>query len=135
MINKLGYIIYLFYIYTMIKIYRYEDANGMGVYNTVLENNIDFANLFSNLNSKHSGNKTTPPIHKDLVWNFCDADYYSACTSIKELRTWFKGFNKPLLDTKEVNLVEYSVKHIYKTRSGLQIGFLQSDVISKKIIK
>jgi len=60
-------------------------------------------------------------------------EIFCACPTLKDLKAWFKGFNKPLVDIG-FNLVEYRVKTFVMGISKKQCGFKRADVIGKKIL-
>lgn len=122
----------------MFKVYRYEYRSdkpiGDGVYmckHTLGFNNPEYIKLLHYMCVKHSGN-THPTITTDLD-NFT-TDLYCGCTTIKQLKNWFKGYNTALKGFG-FNIVEYTVKSYEVGSSGLQCAFKQSWVKDRKVIQ
>jgi len=88
-----------------------------------------YEELYKAMCRKHSGSRH-PTRSED---NLGGDEIFCACPTLKDLKAWFKGFNKPLVDIG-FNLVEYRVKTFVMGISKKQCGFKRADVIGKKIL-
>lgn len=121
----------------MRKVYRYEytkDSYVSGPYNNNVLGDIneEFEIFRSKLIQKHGNNENYPGIRVDCNEFMAGRDL-CACKSIEQLKDWFDGFNEELFKFG-FNLVEYTVKMLYETKSGRQCAFAIEDVIEKKIL-
>lgn len=127
----------------LVSVFRYENPiDKLGVYNSEL--------LFTNFNdklfdglSKHTRDVNRPIASKDFPYQVFRAKYHLfdrnikyGCTSIEELKAWFRGLNSLLLRCGFV-LVEYKVteQSVIVGHSGLQCLFNAKRVIERKVVK
>jgi hypothetical protein len=128
------------------KVYRYEIDETINTWGGTLENpgpytanrggtgifgddkEGKYIEMYEKMCRKHSGS-SHPTRGED---NLGGDDIFCACPTLKDLRQWFKGFNKTLIDVG-FQLVEYRVKTYVMGVSGKQCGFRREDVIGKKI--
>jgi len=116
-----------------VKVYRYESPNdGLGPYNS----NDSKINLYlkRKLINKHIKNNK-PSIENDgLDFAINDNNFKTACNTLKELKKWFKGYNKKLINSGFI-IVEYIVKYKIDGKSKKQCIFHIDNVIKKNIIE
>jgi hypothetical protein len=128
-------------------VYRYELNQTIDTYDGVVENpgpytanrggtdifgddnEEKYIEMYDEMCRKHSGSSHPTRGEDRLGYD----DIFCACPTLKDLKNWFKGFNKPLIDIG-FNLVEYRVKTFVMGVSGKQCGFRREDVIGKKIL-
>lgn len=119
----------------MYKVYRYEDSiDHKGPY-TCMMNTIEDYTVCEALHSAHGGNAKRPSVRVDGFEFMADngKGFRVACESIKQLKSWFKGFNKWLLESGFV-LAEYTISERIEGISKLQCVFHLSNVIERKEI-
>jgi hypothetical protein len=116
-------------------IYRYEDSNGVGPYNTygpIISNY-----LYEVMCKKHGYNNRHiyPNMEEDFpdwhLWLGADGlkDYFSACTSLAGLGSWFLGFNDLLLNNG-FKIKVYQVSEIHIGISDKQCFFDKNKIIN-----
>jgi hypothetical protein len=118
----------------MYKVYRYEDENGVGPYQSCIDEEFGYL-----LSKAHCNNPRTPNPFKDKIEDF----YYSitktgrclfGCDSIKLLKRWFRGFNRTL-KRKNFVIVEYVVPNKFSSISGKQCVFDKAQYIERNVIE
>jgi len=116
------------------KVYRYEEQfGGEGPYTCRMDRTMDYT-VCEAISEKHC-NTGRPSIRidgLDFAANSGD-EFRTACNSLKELKNWFKGFNKWLLESGFI-LVEYTVSKKFDGDSKMQCVFHKTAIIEKKII-
>lgn len=89
-----------------------------------------YIELYESMCRKH--NRSSHPTKGEDNIGF-DEDIFCACPSLEQLKNWFKGYNRKLIDIG-FNLVEYRVKTFVMGDSGKQVGFKREHVVGKKIL-
>jgi len=117
------------------KVYRYENPiDGMGTYNCGLDG-VDLSLFKEKLLKNHSKRKDRPTLELDsLDFALFVDEFKTGCNSLKELKEWFKGYNKKLIKAGLV-IVEYVVENKIDGKSKKQCVFHINAIISKKIIE
>ena len=119
----------------MYKVYRYEDPiDHKGPY-TCSGDSVKDCTVCEAISNSHNGNTNKPSVRTDGFEFIVDngENYRVACDSLKQLKKWFKGFNKWLLESGFV-LAEYTVEEKINGMSGKQVVFHLSNVIERKEI-
>ena len=119
----------------MYKVYRYEEQFGSEGPYTCRMDRLRDCTVCEAVVKRHCKSEKHPSIRidgLDFAENSGD-NFRTACNSLTELKTWFKGFNSWLLDSGFV-LVEYTVLAKFDGYSSLQCVFHKTAVIEKKII-
>lgn len=115
------------------KVYRYENPlDKMGPYTCSLRG-IDGV-VCEALAKSHAGDEKRPSAREDgLDFIMKTNGFRLACNSLESLKTWFKGYNKRLIESGFV-LAEYEVEHLFLSNSGLQCAFHLNAVKERKVI-
>lgn len=125
------------------KIYRFEDIDGCGPYNSgCLSDKVSKL-----LNDKHNSSEeqsSHPSMQDDLIcdvysWGtliideieYSVSDIYSACDSLSSLLNWFDDWVETLLK-EGLKIFSYEVDEIFKSKSGKQIFFLHDFDLTKE---
>jgi len=117
------------------KVYRYEEQfNNEGPY-TCETNRIRDYTVCEALSKSHSNSKH-PSIRIDGLDFATDSgdNFRTACCSLRELKKWFWGYNKWLLQSGFV-IAEYVVSAKFDGRSNKQCVFHKTAVIERKVIE
>jgi len=121
------------------KIYRYEayiyGEPSKGPYTGYMHfrHIKEHVNFNNRLNNSHCNDETHLGARIDFN-NFNKGKEFCACASIEDLKAWFKGYNKTILDLG-YNLVELEVKKYILGKSKKQCTYRLKDVISRTVLK
>jgi hypothetical protein len=118
--------VYLFMEFDMIKVYRFENNQKWGPYNTPLDHQDPLSKKWRYdkryiLENEHDDNEH-PPMQNDLTPEEFSPSLFSACESIESLKEWFgKWFD--ILPKYNFKVVCYTVNRVVNSISGKQIFF------------
>ncbi len=118
------------------KVYRYEEQfNNEGPYTCEMNRVRDWT-VCEAVANKHCDSKSHPSIREDGLDFAIDSgdNFKTACYSLEELKSWFKGYNKWLLQSGFV-AVEYAVSAKFDGKSNKQCVFHKTAVIERKVVE
>jgi hypothetical protein len=113
-------------------VYRYQLPNGEGPYRCDVYN---LSRKLDEMGDAHNDDEHPGWQDYPSAWDTKHNDYRAACTSVHQLRQWFRGYNSALKRAGfNVVEVEVSDEAVEIGRSGKQCRFHEDRVIRYKIL-